>query len=79
MVRAPSPAALDLDFGYQKDSRPHDIQHLKVKDGGRGRRPTRALHTRVLAGVVNVFYVAHRNNNVVLIEHRLVWRIDLQV
>ena len=37
------------------------------------------LDPRVLAGVLDVFYVAHRDNNVVLVEHRLVWRIDLQV
>ncbi len=37
------------------------------------------LYSRILAGVLDVFYVAHRNNNVALLEHRLVRRIDLQV
>ena len=37
------------------------------------------LHTRLLAGALDVFHVSHRNNNVLLLEHRLVRRIDLQV
>ena len=68
--RAPSPAR-----------RRHKTRSLPSpkKAAGGGARPTRALRPRVLAGVLDVFHVSHRNNNVLILYHRMVGRIHLQV
>ena len=50
-----------------------------AKAAGGGARSRRALHTCVLTGMLDVLYVSHRNNNVLLLQHRIVGRVHLQV